>query len=114
MQHCARQPTNGAGDAEAPQHSPVDVLTNHGEAQRRPDEMRNGDNGDRQLGADPGGQQRRQNAADAEARDRGNGARDDSREREQKLVMVHNESSPGNDGIKDDSPYAATCQPGWQ
>ncbi len=86
VQNGAEQAARRAGDAEAPEHAPVDMLADDGEAQSRAEEMGNGNDGDRQLGADPGGEKRRQDAANAEAGDGGDGAGEKAREGEKEGV----------------------------
>jgi hypothetical protein len=68
------QSTGGAGEAESPQEPPVDVPAQPPETNGCSNEVRyrDGRDGDPRAGVE--GEERRQQAADAESADRGNGA----------------------------------------
>ena len=66
MQQRAREPSGGARQPEAEQHAAIHMAPEEPIALQRPDEMRNGNCRDRELGSRLEREQRREQAANAE------------------------------------------------
>jgi hypothetical protein len=71
MEQCARQAADGAGEAEPEEDPPVNTSAQHPETERRTDHVGNRNGSDGQTRSGLRREDGREQAADAEARDRG-------------------------------------------
>jgi hypothetical protein len=92
MQQRPRETTDGARETEPEQHAPVDMPTQFPESDGAPDQMRYRDAGYGELGPGLERQDRREQAADAEAR-HGRDAPSDQRRNAEEKGEYHDRSA---------------------